>query len=70
MKEIIIGLVAFIIGMTFYVSYNRPYYEMRGVLVVEWRPLGVGFSYTWSGPGFCENYPPEWNIYRGTVRFK
>ncbi len=64
MIETIIGIVAFIIGLTFYVDYSSPYYEMRGAFVIEQRVLGVGFVYTWSGPGFRDNYPSDWNIYR------
>lgn len=63
MKKLLLGiLIGFLFGLTWDVSWSSPYYEIRGVVSIEQKLLGVRFWYSWSGPGF--NYPPNWDIHR------
>ena len=61
-KLLFVGILCFLFGLTWDISYRNPYYEARGALRIEQKLLGVVYVYTWAAPGFCEKYPSEWYI--------
>ena len=60
------------------VTYEEPYHEMRGCLLLNFSPVNVGLGVSWAGPAFRHKYGPDvtaWgrgyiaSIYWGTYGF-
>lgn len=61
---LLIIIAAFLFGLTWDVDYRKPYYEVRGYITIKQKLAGIEYVYTWAGPGFCDSYPPEWDLRR------
>lgn len=64
MKISFLLIIGFLFGLTWDVDGRKPYYEARGFFSVKQKLVGVEYVYSWAGPGFRDNYPPEWDFRR------